>query len=305
MENKKINIAEILKDCPTGMELDCLMYDNLYFDEVDEDCRYPIGCYTIYDNCRTSVNFTKFGEFNNYGSAKCVIFPKGKTTWEGFHKPFKDGDILISGLEGCEGNPFIFKQLNSFGNAECYCAINCYGELIFNSDNWTSIKGCRLATSKEKEKLFDAINKKGYKWNEEIKILEKLIEPKFKVGAIIQDNGYEVEITKVNVEDELYEYKSINTKAIGSIIFSKQDYWELVSNKFDITTLVPFESKVLVRDDIDEVWLPCFFGGICNSDNNYPYRTVGGERWKCCIPYEGNEHLLNNTADCDIFYKNW
>ena len=32
--------------------------------------------------------------------SKCVIFPKGKTTWEGFVPPckFKDGDILTTNL---------------------------------------------------------------------------------------------------------------------------------------------------------------------------------------------------------------
>lgn len=45
MKNR-INIAELLKDCPKGMELDCLMFENLYFDKVEQDCRYPIGCYT-------------------------------------------------------------------------------------------------------------------------------------------------------------------------------------------------------------------------------------------------------------------
>lgn len=31
MENK-INIVELLKDCPQGMELDCTMYEDVYFD---------------------------------------------------------------------------------------------------------------------------------------------------------------------------------------------------------------------------------------------------------------------------------
>lgn len=291
---KKINIAELLKYCPKGMELDCLMYSNLYFDEIDEDCRYPVGCYIIHNGHRISTNFTKFGEFNNYGTAKCVIFPKGKTTWEGFIPPckFKDGDVVISN----HGDIHINRD-----NLSSYC---CLRRGCFDATITTLVKFDRLATEEEKQKLFDAIKANGYKWNEETKTLEKLVEPKFKVGDIIQDNGYEVEITKVNVEDELYEYKSINTKAIGSIAFSKQDYWELVSNKFDINTLVPFESKVLVRDNVDEVWLPCFFGGLSDI-NDYPYRIVGGDSWKYCIPYEGNEHLLNKKDDCDEYYKNW
>jgi hypothetical protein len=27
--------------------------------------------------------------------------------------------------------------------------------------------------------------------------------------------------------------------------------------------------------------------------------------YKQCIPYEGNEHLLGTTNDCDNFYKTW
>ena len=93
MENK-INIAELLKDCPKGMELDCTMFDNLFLNNVNKDDLYPIMCYTICDGIRNKVVFTEFGEFNRFLSSKCVIFPKGKTTWEGFTPPckFKVGD---------------------------------------------------------------------------------------------------------------------------------------------------------------------------------------------------------------------
>lgn len=36
MENK-INIVELLKDCPTGMELDCTMYNKVTLLKVDTD----------------------------------------------------------------------------------------------------------------------------------------------------------------------------------------------------------------------------------------------------------------------------
>ena len=42
MENKKINIAELLKNCPKGMELDSTMWDNVVFDHVDMKSNYPI-----------------------------------------------------------------------------------------------------------------------------------------------------------------------------------------------------------------------------------------------------------------------
>lgn len=84
---EQINVATLLKDCPTGMELDCLMYDNLYFDSLNADYYGTINCYTLNDGVRTHIKFTKYGTFNNHPGAKCVIFPKGKTTWKGFVPP--------------------------------------------------------------------------------------------------------------------------------------------------------------------------------------------------------------------------
>ena len=32
---------------------------------------------------------------------------------------------------------------------------------------------------------------------------------------------------------------------------------------------------------------------------------MGYNKYKQCIPYEGNEHLLGTTDDCDDYYKTW
>ena len=95
MENKiKINIAELLKDCSRGMELDCTMYEDVYFDYVDE--LNNIHCYIQQEFNKTSVIFNQDGTPTSHTKSKCVIFPKGKTTWEGFQIPFKDGDIVAT-----------------------------------------------------------------------------------------------------------------------------------------------------------------------------------------------------------------
>lgn len=294
---QKINIAELLKDCPKGMELysplcgDCKLYDvNDYNIRIETPSKDTLIC--LYHD----------GKYLSNG--EIMLFPKNKTTWEGFQRPFVEGDIVTwqdrGSLVAC-----IYKERKN--TTSFYHHIALYnggigiildGEIVLTDDELC------FATEEEKAKLFDAIKASGYNWNAETKTLEKLIEPNFKVGDTIQDNGYEVEIIEVNVENKYYKYKSISNKGIGSIAFSKQDYWELVSNKFDVTTLKPFKSEVLVRDNVEELWFPCFFGGL-SCDNRYPYRTVGGEIWKCCIPYEGNEHLLGKKEDCDNYYKNW
>lgn len=302
---EKINVAELLKDCPKGMELNCLMYDGCTFEGIEESenslikVRTPDG----------PALFTQYGEVTYWESAKCVIFPKGKTTWEGFVPPykFKDGDVVFSGLNLIS----IFKgikngvsgSLHSYVSA-CVSTNSLLDSTIIeiNRDCWT-LENIRLATEEEKEKLFQAIKDNGYKWNAETKALEKLIKPKFKVGdRIVEKNGITKPFTITQVGGGYY--CSNDKNAVGIMRIEDQDKYELVPNKFDVSTLIPFESRVLVRDSDIGIWLPEFFGCLCD-DNDCPYMIVGGTKWKCCIPYEGNEHLLAKCDDCIDFYKNW
>lgn len=285
---EKINIAELLKDCPKGMELDCTMYDNVTLIQVQEDNIYPIKIETP----DGSTVLTKYGGVSYNKLSKCIIFPKGKTTWEGFHKPFEDGDVVISD----HGDIHISKD-----NSSSYC---CKRQNYFDATITTHVKFDRLATEEEKQKLFDAIKDNGYKWNAETKTLEKLVKPKFKVGDIIQDiTGIcKVKITEVNVEDKCYLYKSLNINGIGGITFNRQDDWELVPNKFDVINFKPF-MKVLVRSDNSDVW-ECDFFSSYNPKCSNRFHCIGAW-YNICIPYIGNEHLRGTTNDCDEYYKNW
>lgn len=81
-----------------------------------------------------------------------------------------------------------------------------------------------------------------------------------------------------------------------------QVHWELVPNKFDITTLKPFD-KVLVRDNDKQKWTVDYFS-FADKEQVYPFICVG-HYVSQCIPYNGNEHLLGTTDDCDEYYKTW
>lgn len=61
----------------------------------------------------------------------------------------------------------------------------------------------------------------------------------------------------------------------------------------------PFD-KVLVRDRKDEVWIIDFFSHYNRSDDHelYPYVTLQAA-YSMCIPYEGNEDLLQTTNEPD------
>lgn len=154
------------------MELDCTMYDNVTLDSVSDESDYPIKIDT---KNGFSTKLTKYGQNINIEDAKCVIFPKGKTTWEGFVPSckFKDGDIVAT-KNGIWIGITTGGKNNCFIPTYCVIKINDEFEAYFDKKERWSFE--RLATEEEKVKLFDAIKSNGYRWDSETKTLEKLIE---------------------------------------------------------------------------------------------------------------------------------
>ena len=303
---EKINIAELLKNCPQGMELDCTSYDNVSFDKISDDKKatYPIFCYiTDEEGNRSSISFTENGcESKRYG-AKCVIFPKGKTTWKGFHKPFKDGDVLSYQFSGLKNRSIYIYRYHPKMNTSYYVALCGDSSFTVSHKEGGALNGnndtARFATEEEKEKLFQAIKDNGYKWNAKTKTLDKLIKPKFKIGDKIVNNDYVVEITDIFIDDEVYGYKS-KMGGIGGILFTEQDAWELVPDKFDVSTLKPFD-KVLARCSSLEKWRIQFFEKF-DKTCKFPFICMGYNKYTQCIPYEGNEYLLDTADSCSDYY---
>jgi co-chaperonin GroES (HSP10) len=291
------------------MELDCTIYNGkVCFEGFDHNnSAYPIK---ISINLVNIEHLDIYGQYNTRDYAKCVIYPKGKTTWEGFVPPckFKEGDIIADE----HGNITIYKgeMRHNKKLADYYCGYrNADDKFLVKKDiegHFGHIEEKHLATEEEKAELFDAIKANGYKWNEETKTLEKLVEPKFKVGDRVYNKNYKDYIYDIHdITDKGYRAKEINADCPIIILFgSQEDNYELVPNKFDIATLKPFESRVLVREDKNFYWKYAIFR--CYIKNmTLPYYVLGGTCWEYCIPYEGNEHLLGTTDDCDEFYKNW
>lgn len=393
MENK-INIAEILKDCPKGMELDSPNYNGVVkFEGVTQSDWYPIKISITHNNMIFNNTLTKYGQTYKSQYHKCVIFPKGKTTWDGFQRPFKDGDVVVSksgcwigivksyndcdetynvyvAFENWAGNYInifvdiklemyrlateeekekFFKAIEDNGykwdnktktlyKSEFNDGDVCTGKVRDNlvifiykkRINTTLIKShftlyvhvgfcknccialkdeeIKFATEEEKQELFKAIQDNGYRWDADTKTLRvvgKLGKLKFKVGDVVQDKeGNKVKITEVVHECGCYLYKTEITNEIGKIYFDEDNDWKLVPNKFDITTLKPFD-KVLVRDEDGQKWMCDIFSYYDDTNPRYPFWGVGRSNSKQCIPYEENKHLLGTTNDCDEFYKNW
>lgn len=374
---EKFVIAELLMNCPEGMELDCTIWDNVVFSRVDMKSNYPI---CIKKMGGDEEYLTENGCFNFDLGAKCVIFPKGKTTWEGFVPPckFKDGDILVHSQ-----NQRFVMSIYHRGISELLIKTHCilWGReegLSVNQQICCYADSTRLANEEEKQKLFEAIKRNGYEWNSETKTLERMVVPKFKVGDTVRHEEDKTVIIIIEIKDDYYvmqsydqyssggyqytkipikdqdQYKLFNfhdkldistlekiepkfkvgdkirlkndkntietinyifsdsyrlysdSYGLGShhlLFFKEQDEWELVPDKFDISTLKPFD-KVLGRTDNTGIW-ECDLFSCYNDSELYNNFHCIGVNYRYCIPYEGNEHLLGTTDDCNDFYKTW
>lgn len=189
---KEINIAELLKDCPKGMELYSTIFVPVYFEGVrDTGNAVLIDIKTV---CNTVTQFYPDGKFNTYYSAsEMTLFPsKDVRTWEGIEAPFKDGDVvstddgaftaIVRKVIECE----VEDLYNHNEEYDTYCYIY-YEEdddkVYFIADD-TPLRFCRLANEEEKERLFHAIKEDGYKWNDETKTFEKLSPSKFDITTL-------------------------------------------------------------------------------------------------------------------------
>ena len=314
--NENLNLVEILKDCPKGMELDCTMFDNVTFAGVVENRVFPIR---IIVGGGTTMVLTKYGQYTDDDFAKCVIFPKGETTWEGFVPPhkFKDGDILSYQNARLSNRTIYIYRYHKRFNTSYYVSLSFDPKKSLIICNKGDLAICdydltvRFATEEEKQKLFKAIKDNGYEWNAETKTLKKLVKPKFKVGdkLVNRVNMYMGDLSHQCVISEITEDKYILNNG-GYIHFKNQDIWELAPDKkhrFDPKTLKTFD-KVLVRLTKDCIWNATFFSHYDKEVNwgCHPCVTTSCKSYDNCIPYnDETKHLLGTSDEAPEYYRHW
>lgn len=172
MENK-INIAEILRDCPKGTKLYSPLYGKCNLDEISisDGQTYPI----ILASGSTLVRFTENGYYiEGFEDTECLLFPSSKIrSWDKF---FKRGDVVVD--EDSETTVVFDGWANDdyteFNTAINYCKI---------SDRWYKEDICRTglfrkATDEERAEFIAAAEKHyGGKYNPETLQVEP-VEPK-------------------------------------------------------------------------------------------------------------------------------
>ena len=155
MENK-INIAEILKDCPKGMKLYSPICGEVEFNEIDIDNeRHPIAL----KSCRGTINFAEDGHFcAAYDTAECMLFPSLKMRdWTKF---FKRGDVVYSKVGNISA---IFEGWVNDDYTEFNTTINFYvADASFGKEE-VCYTDCFVKASDEERAVFIANAEKHYK----------------------------------------------------------------------------------------------------------------------------------------------
>lgn len=173
-----VNIAEILKDAPSGTKLYSLIYGECKLNRVDiNHPSYPIWVKVIEtdgDYC-----FTKEGKFvEGFEGAECMLFPsKENRDWLAFKvkKVFHKGDFVYRKLD--DGNEWISIQDRIVDDDE-RGDIFTFADVMpngthkeVNTPSWplcfsSVVVEERLATEEEKNLLLKKIDEIGYVWNE-------------------------------------------------------------------------------------------------------------------------------------------
>lgn len=210
MENK-INIAEILKDCPKGVKLYSPICGEVKFNEIDIDNeRHPIAL----KSCRGTINFAEDGRFcAAYDTAECMLFPSSEMRdWTKF---FKRGDIVIKNGGGMAA---VFDGWANDTYTEFNTTVNLYCDNNTGEEEVCTTLLFRKATEEERNQFIEKVERilKG-KYNPDTLQVEPVksecpFMPFDKV--LVRDN--EAQLWKANYfshyeeDDEDYPYTCID-----------------------------------------------------------------------------------------------
>ena len=148
MENK-INIAEILKDCPKGTKLYSLLFGNVTLKEVDTSIIVPIK---VIDSLNFYHCFTKTGLYYNRANAECLLFPSSEIRdWTKF---FKRGDLVIKNGGGMAA---VFDGWANDTYTEFNTTVNLYCDNNTGEEEVCTTLLFRKATEEERNQFIEKV----------------------------------------------------------------------------------------------------------------------------------------------------
>ena len=321
---EKLNIANILKDKPTGTKLYADAFGELSFKCITPKC-------SIYAESKAYIPYTFYNDGKYSKEGEPILVPSKKMhDWNKF--AWKQGDILVSD----DGKSHVIFSRWYDDNYTSF-----YGKHYLNNENKDKALYYRMLVCTTKtysledkdatETYINAIEEKlGGKLNLKTLEVEKT-QLEFKDGDIVTTDArpslcyskcifilkgdlstnekqahsyvfYNVENNHVdfNVLDTMIRNRNIHPatdeekEELFIALAKKGKVWnaekKVIEDIKKEHQFKPFD-KVLVRDSYNDMWRANLFSHI-REDGRY---VTTGLVWNFCVPYIGNESLLGTT----------
>lgn len=245
---------------------------------------------------------------------------------------FKDGDIVVAEEDNYYDKVIFIAAIKDTIVSKALINVRYEDyEVHYNEYRFGHNRSLRLATDSEKQQFFDALAKKGKRWDVDKKQIVDL-KPAFEIGklyvfreededgelAIIGElidknesedtltfgNQYEIENEKF-VTDQTFDLRiSVNKELREATeleveLFNK--HYDIWKNGKEQPAFKTFD-KVLVRCGRGFNWLPAFFVRDRGEDfasryNVLPLHSGKAADFTQCIPYEGHENFAFTDYD--------
>lgn len=333
MEQKDIDVYEILKDVPKGTEFYTSLCGNVGLAYLESNKEAGEAIWT--KNKDGEYSFNKNGRWMKGGEV--TFFPsKQMRDWSKF---FKKGDVLeYVGDKKLQGTCTFEKyedetKTRFFGRfVKEKEVLNPNLSANFRTVDWVKKYDPTGYIRFVEERLGGKLNRKTleiektqpakptfevgklYVFNEddedgELTIIGKLIDKNESEDTLTFGDQYEIENQKF-VTDQTFDLRiSINKELREAtdgelLMFQKaRTLWKREKEEREHPAFKVFD-KVLVRDGKEYEWLPALFVRDRGEGANYRYKVLSLRSGKpaefaCCIPYEGNENIIFTDHNID------
>lgn len=320
MEQKDIDIYEILKDMPDGTPLYTPMCGNVEFTSVEADKEKSRAIWT--ENENGAYSFDKHGKWMNGGEA--LLFPsKEMRDWSKF---FKKGDVLeYVGDEKVQGTctfekyedetktrflgrfvkekealyykrPSILRTADWIKSDDPAGYIRFVEERLCGKLNLETLEIEKPAFEIGKLYVFDEEDEDG-----NVTVIGELIGKNESNDTLTFGNQYEIENEKF-VTDQAFDLRISVHEELREATENEIELFENWENGAkEQPDFKPFD-KVLVRNLDEHKWKPAIFVQTRIGDSPYRYNALLLSTGRVgdfiqCIPFEGNENIAFTDYD--------
>ena len=329
MEQKDIDIYEILKDMPDGTSLYTPMVGKVELTSVATNKEAGEAIWT--ENRNGEFSFDKNGRWLDGGEV--LLFPSNEMRdWSKF---FKKGDVLEYNKENNQATCLFDSYEDDTTKLRFTGLYTLTKGKIWDTPtswdihDWVKSDNPAAYIKTIEERLGGKLNRetleiektqpakptfevgKLYVFKEEdedgeLTIIGKLIDKNESEDTLTFGNQYEIENEKF-VTDQTFDLRiSVNKElreATEGECCTFQEAYDLWEKNKEHPVFKPFD-KVLVRNRGDQKWLPAFFVRDRGEETGWRYNVLPIHSGKSadfisCIPFEGHENIAFTSYDIE------